>query len=472
MPEIERRHSKYAPDAVRIGIVHIGLGAFHRAHEAAYLEHWLNRYDGGDWGICAANIRSNSKLVGHLQAQDCRYHIAEFADREHVRLTEIGSIRRALFARDEVRKLLEQMTAPATKIVSLTVTEKGYYLDPATGEVLFDDPAIAHDLDRPHTPRTAPGFLLEALRRRRTLGIAPFTVLCCDNMPANGERTRRAVRSLASRVSDELARWIESDVAFPSTMVDRIVPALTPEMAGRLEDLIGHPDPAAVACEAFSQWVIEDRFPMGRPDWEADGVEMVDDVAPYETMKLRLLNGAHSLLAYVGLLDGLTTVAAAIADPGLAALVTDYFDEAGATLAAGTSEQAAYREALLARFRNDALDHQLRQIAMDGSQKIPQRWLDGAWINLEQSCPIRATARAVAAWMCYVRGGDGRGRQWQVDDPLASTLADCHHRHANARDVACALLSIRAVFPERLARHKDFRDAVLAAFEQIVSRET
>jgi fructuronate reductase len=363
------------------------------------------------------------------------------------------------------------MTTPTTKIVSLTVTEKGYYLNPATGEVLFDDPAIAHDLDQPHAPRTAPGFVLEALRRRRTLGIAPFTVLCCDNMPANGERTRRAVCGLASRVSDELARWIESEVAFPSTMVDRIVPALTPEMAARLEDLIGHPDPAAVACEAFSQWVIEDRFSMGLPDWEGDGVEMVDDVAPYETMKLRLLNGAHSLLAYIGLLDGLTTVAGAIADPGLAALVTAYFEETGATLAAGESEQAAYREALLARFRNDALDHQLDQIAMDGSQKIPQRWLDGAWINLEQGRPIRVTARAVAAWMRYVRGSDGRGRQWQVDDPLASALADCHRKHANAPDIVSGLLSIRAVFPEPLARHEGFRDAVLAAFEQIVSRE-
>jgi fructuronate reductase len=471
MPEIERRHSRYAPNSVQIGIVHIGLGAFHRAHQAAYLEHWLNRNNGGDWGICAANIRSNSQLVRQLQARDCRYHIAEFADREHVRLTEIGSIRRVLFARDEARELLEQMTTPATKIVSLTVTEKGYYLNPATGQVLFDDPAIAHDLDRPHAPRTAPGFVLEALRRRRTLGIAPFTVLCCDNMPANGERTRRAVCGLASRVSEDLASWIESDVAFPSTMVDRIVPALTPEMAGRLEELIGHADPAAVACEAFSQWVIEDRFPMGRPDWEADGVEMVDDVVPYETMKLRLLNGAHSLLAYVGLLDGLSTVAAAIAEPGLAALVTGYFDEAGATLTAGPSEQAIYREALLARFRNDALDHQLRQIAMDGSQKIPQRWLDGVWINLERGRPVRATAHAVAAWMRYVRGSDGRGRQWQVDDPLASTLADCHRKHTNAREIASALLSIRSVFPEPLAQHEGFRHAVLAAFEQIVSSE-
>jgi fructuronate reductase len=468
VPDIEHRHSSYAPASVGIGIVHIGLGAFHRAHEAAYLEQWLNRNDGGDFGICAANIRSNARLVEQLEARGCRYHIAEFADREHVRVTETNSIRRALFAGEDPAELLEAMTSPATKIVSLTVTEKGYYLGPATGDLLVDVPAIRHDLERPRSPRTAPGLVLEALRRRRVLGIEPFTTLSCDNMPDNGVRTRRAVGALAERVAPALAPWIAADVAFPSTMVDRIVPAVTADMANRLEDLIGHPDPAAVACEAFSQWVVEDHFPVGRPDWETEGVEMVTDVGPYETRKLRLLNGAHSLLAYVGLLQGYVTVAEAIDDDTLARLVADYFAEAGATLRGEAgADRETYQTTLLARFRNDALEHRLRQIAMDGSQKIPQRWLEGAAINLNRGRPVSATALAVAAWMHYVRGADRNGNRWEVDDPLRSVLADCHRRHESAADVVDALFALRAVFPERLAQSKAFRDAVLDAFLQM-----
>lgn len=451
---------------MRIGIVHIGLGAFHRAHEADYLQRWLNRNGGGDWGICAANIRSNSKLVGQLEAQGCRYHIAAFADRDHVRVSEIDAIRQALFAGNDPAELLEAMTSPSTKIVSLTVTEKGYYQSPATGELLLDDPALRHDLNRPRTPRTAPGILLEALRRRRILGIEPFTVLCCDNMPGNGFRVQHAVSALAERVAPEIARWIAEVVAFPSTMVDRIVPAMTPEMAQRLEILIGHRDPVAVACEAFSQWVVEDRFPLGRPDWEADGVEMVADATPYETRKIRLLNGAHSLLAYVGLRRGYATVAEAVNDPGLSGLVTAYFDEAAATLdGAADIDTVAYQESLMARFRNNALEHRLRQIAMDGSQKLPQRWLAGAAINLDRRLPISATAKAVAAWMHYVRGTDGDGNRWEVDDPLAMRLADCH-RENGAAAVVDAILAIRTIFPERLAVSKDFRKAVLGAFRE------
>jgi fructuronate reductase len=296
--------------------------------------------------------------------------------------------------------------------------------------------------------------------------MAPFTVLCCDNMPDNGRRAKQAVCTLARQNSAELADWIDDQVQFPATMVDRIVPAVSAAQARRLDALLGFSDPAAIACEKFSQWVIEDQFPLGRPDWETEGVEMVADVRPYETMKLRLLNGAHSLLAYVGLLRGKTTVAEAIADDALLSLVKRYFDEVSATLESQTQPTIEdYIAALLARFRNDAIEHQLSQIAMDGSQKIPQRWLEGALINLRQRRTIDATATGLAAWMAYVKGSDDRGNRWRVDDPMAARLADCHEL-ATPDDIVGALLDIPEIFPEPLARSVDFRDAIQSAYPE------
>jgi fructuronate reductase len=296
-PGIRRRQTSYPDDRVDIGIVHLGLGAFHRAHQAWYLDAWLERNGGGSWGICAVNLRSNRGIVDTLDAQAGRYHLVEYSDRNQAVLSEIRSIRRALFAGDDKRALFAALTAPATRIVSLTVTEKAYGLLPASGELNLEDAAIAHDIRDPDRPESVPGVLVEGLRRRRLAGLRPFTVLCCDNMPDNGRRARIAVTELARRRQAELAAYIEDEVAFPSSMVDRIVPAVTEETRAQLAAVIGHEDPAAIATEAFSQWVIEDRFTQGRPDWEPEGVEMVADVAPYENMKLRLLNGAHSLLA-------------------------------------------------------------------------------------------------------------------------------------------------------------------------------
>jgi fructuronate reductase len=237
--------------------------------------------------------------------------------------------------------------------------------------------------------------------------------------------------------------------------------------------LIGQPDRAAIACEAFSQWVIEDRFASGRPDWEAEGVEMVADVRPYETMKLRLLNGAHSLLAYVGPRRGKRTVAAAICDPPLNRLIRDYFTEAAASLAPDTGIDAhAYTQSLLRRFSNDALEHQLSQIAIDGSQKLPQRWLHGALSNLEHGRSISTTAAGVAAWMAYVRGRNDAGQTWTVDDPLAAPLRRCHDENTSSDDIVAALLDLSAVFPAALASHPSFRRDVTRAFRTMMTGAT
>ncbi len=466
MPEIHRHNSSYTPASVGIGMVHIGLGAFHRAHQAVYIERWLNRNGGGNWGICAANIRSNKALVDQLDAQHCRYHVAENQDSRHVTLREVNAIREVLFAGENTDSLLQRLVAPDTRIVTLTVTEKGYYLVPSEQRLRLEDPAIMHDIAHPQSPKTTPGILLEALRRRRAQGIPAFAVLCCDNMPDNGMRTRLAVSELAQCQSAELAEWIRTEVAFPGSMVDRIVPAMTEETRQRLDRELDCQDPAAVVCEAFSQWVVEDNFPLGRPDWEAEGVQMVADVHPFETMKLRLLNGSHSLLAYVGLLGGWQSVAEAIADPGMQALVRRYMCEEAAptlTLPAGV-DVAAYAEQLLLRFSNDSLQHRLMQIAMDGSQKLPQRWLQGALERLAEGGSVEVTALGVAAWMRHVAGLDLQGRAQPVDDPMAARFAQLHEVHGAPQARVDALLSMQDIFPEALASDTRFRHAVQQAY--------
>jgi fructuronate reductase len=444
-----------------------------------YVDAWLGRNRGGSWGIRAANIRSNRAIVAQLNAAGFRYHVAEYASRERVVVREIRAIRDATFAGSDDEpgreRLLTWLAAPETRIVTLAISEKGYGLRPADGELLEQDPTVAHDIANPRAPHTAPGLLVEALRRRRAAGVAPFTVLSCDNMPANGVRTRAAVTQLAQHASAELAAWAESEVAFPSSMVDRIVPAVTLETRARIAALIGGDDPAAIACEAFSQWVVEDRFPLGRPDWEREGVEMVTDVRPFEAMKLRMLNGAHSLLAYVGSLAGHETVAQAVADERLVALVRRYWTEARASLEidvaiARHADVESYTTQLLERFANDSLEHKLMQIAMDGSQKLPQRWLAGAATCLANGLRAEATAVGVAAWLLHVRGTRPDGRAHVVDDPLAQRFADIHAR-ASGAGVVDALLDVRDVFGAALAEHAAFRDDVRRAYERFARAE-
>lgn len=469
MPVVKRVPS--AGPVGEIGIVHLGLGAFHRAHQAVYLQRHLNRHGQSDWGLCSANLRSNRTLVDQLRAQDGRYHVAEYGDREQVTLREIGVLRQALYVGeggDELPLLLQRMAAPQTRIVTLTVTEKGYCLNPATGQLRINDPAIAHDIAHPHAPRTAPGILLEALRRRRAAGIPAFTVLCCDNMPDNGERTRKAVSALAAVHDRGLAQWINEHVAFPCCMVDRIVPAMDDDAFNRLQQQLDCHDRAAVICEQFSQWVIEDNFPLGRPDWEADGVQMVEDVRPFETMKLRMLNGSHSLLAYVGLLVGHEWVCDAINDVNLAHFIKRYMvDEAAPTLNMPQGiDLAVYALDLEARFANDSLQHRLRQIAMDGSQKLPQRLLLGAQQLLDEGRDLSCTALGIAAWIRYCTQPLPDGAAQVIDDPLSATFADLAGRFEGAALVA-AFLDLDQVFPTVLSDRAAFRDAVQRAYATV-----
>ncbi|TGG93527.1 mannitol dehydrogenase family protein [Natronospirillum operosum] len=470
------RHLPAAERSGHIGVVHLGLGAFHRAHQAVYLERFRQHSGDPQWGICSANLRSNHALVDQLRATDGRYHVAEYTDSSRVLVREVGTIEEVLFTGQDdsgiwgrdLDQLLHRLAHPDTRIVTLTVTEKGYFLNPADGALLTEHALIRHDMTHPEQPRTAPGLLVAALAARRAAGVAPFAVLSCDNMPANGERAQGAVVRLAAQTDPELAQWIEQQVAFPSSMVDRIVPAMTAADFERLSSL-RLDDPSAVIGEAFAQWVIEDRFPAGRPQWESVGVEMVPDVAPFETMKLRMLNGSHSLLAYLGALHGVETVYDAVCQPGFRALLRHYMGaEAAPTLdvPAGV-DLTHYCEDLLQRFANDSLQHRLHQIAMDGSQKLPQRWLYGALEQLAAGRSIRATALGVAAWMRYTRGTDLQGQPFAISDPMAETLQDLHRTHQDGPSLVRAFLALEAVVPPALARQEVFRAAVQQAFQDL-----
>lgn len=397
----------HTPSAEPAGIVHLGLGAFFRAHGAIYVEQAMAA-SGGDWGIVGVSLQSPGTR-DRLEPQGWAYTALQLGP-EGETAQVVTVLRDVLVAPENPQAVLDAMTAPAVRIVSLTVTEKGYCHEPSTGRLNADHPDIRHDLDNP-LPRSAPGFLVRALQARRAAGIPPFTVLCCDNLPENGHVVRGVVLDLARLIDPDLAAWIEAQGAFPSTMVDRIVPATTPADLDRVETLTGRRDEAPVMHEPFRQWVVEDRFCNGRPDLGAVGVQLVDDVTPFEHMKLRMLNGTHSSLAYLGYLAGHQTIADTMADPVMAQFVDRLWRSEiipALTPPPGT-DLAAYADALAARYANPAIRHRTWQIAMDGSQKMPQRILGTIAEGRAAWRPVPGLTLAVAAWMRYASGRDETG---------------------------------------------------------------
>lgn len=429
-----------------IGIVHLGLGAFFRAHGAIYVAESVAA-SGGDWGILGVNLQS-SAMRDQLAPQGSTYTALELGPTgdatRHVQI-----VQDVLVAREDPAAVLEAMASPGVRIVSLTVTEKGYCHEPATGRLNADHPDIVHDLGH-SLPRSAPGFLVRALAVRRQRGLAPFTVLTCDNLPSNGHVVRGVTLDLAARIDPGLADWIAMHGRFPSTMVDRIVPATKAEDIARVVALTGFHDAAPVVHEPFRQWVIEDDFVnRARPDFAASGVQLVAEVTAFEHMKLRLLNGTHSSLAYLGYLAGHETISNAVADPVFAHFVRRlWVTEIIPTVAAPPGvDLHAYAAQLFGRYANPGIRHRTWQIAMDGSQKLPQRLLGTLAANLGVGRPAPGLTLAVAAWMVYVRAFDLAGNPIDVRDPMAKAL----HTAANAPDPVGALLALRSIFPETLA---------------------
>lgn len=457
----------YDRSALRTGIVHLGIGSFHRAHEAAYTDNVLAS---GDlrWGIIGASLR-NSDTRDALKPQDYLYTLNLRAETETLRV--IGSLQDILVAPENPTALIETLCQPSVAVVSLTVTEKGYHYDPATRVLNEDDANILHDLAHPHAPRTAFGFIAAAILRRRGLGITPFTVLCCDNLPANGRTLHGLLSRYAQLVSPDLGGFVRNEIRCPDTMVDRIVPATTDDDRQHLSETVGIDDLWPVVAEPFTQWVIEDRFSGARPAWDESGATFVSDVAPFESMKLRMLNGSHSALAYLGYLAGHDTVAEAMDDDALAGFIEGLMADTIPTLDLPSSiDVNAYKTSLLTRFRNRALHHRTWQIAMDGSQKLPQRILGPVRDRLAKGLPIERHALVVAGWMRYVTGIDERGRPIDVRDPLLKSFKErLHGAGRDAPRIVESLLGLKAIFGDDLPADQRFRQTVSDALSNIYS---
>lgn len=426
---------------------------------------------GGDWGIVGVSLQS-PRMHDQLAPQDFAYTARELGPQGET-LRQVESVIDVLVARDNPEAVLAAMADPGIRIVTLTVTEKGYCHDPATGRLNLAHPDIQHDLSEA-LPVSAPGYLVRALARRKAAGLPPFTVLTCDNLPDNGRLVRGIVLDLAEQLDPELAAWIGSEGRFPATMVDRIVPATKPEDVLALGQQTGRYDAAPVLHEPFRQWVVEDDFVPAygagaRPDLAAAGVELVDNVTAHEHMKLRMLNGTHSSLAYLGYLAGHETIADTVADPVFARFVkTLWRREIMPSLTAPPGvDLDAYAGALFERYANPGIRHRTWQIAMDGSQKLPQRILGTLRDNLAANRPSPGLSLAVAAWMVYVGGTDLSGAPIDVRDPLAGRLRDLAASAGDATGKVAALLSVTDIFDPALAAA--LQPAVTAAYTALVT---
>jgi fructuronate reductase len=451
----------YDRSKVTPGIVHLGIGAFHRAHMAVYVDDLLAAHP--DWGIVGASLRRPDTRDA-LAPQDFLYTIA-VRDAAGTKCRVIGSILDVMDANTQRDELIALMADPRIRIVSLTVTEKGYCYDPATGVLDETHTDIVHDLAHPDVPVSAPGMIVAALERRRAAGIAPFTVMSCDNLPSNGKTCGRIVSRFAELRSSELGAWVAASVKFPSTMVDRIVPATTDADRPIVKEAAGIDDAWPIMTEPFTQWVIEDDFVSGRPPFETVGAQLVAEVEDYERMKLRMLNGSHSTLAYLGYLAGHQYVAEAIGDPAIRNLIHGLMThEAMPTLPMPRADLEAYRDALLARFANPALKHRTWQIAMDGSQKLPQRLLGTIRDRLAAGAggaDITRLALGVAGWMRYVTGVDETGQSIDVKDPMAMRLRSIADAAGpNAARLSRELLEVTEIFGTDLAGNAAFSEEV------------
>ena len=457
---------RHAREDLAEGVVHLGLGAFHRAHQAACLDEIAARGD-RRWGVVGVSLRSPAAR-DTLAPQDGLYTLVE-RDAGGERARIMGPLKRVLVAAESPAAVIAAMAQPSVRIVTLTVTEKGYGLARDRGGLDFADPAVAADLANLGRPRTAVGFLVAALYARREAGLPPFTAISCDNLPCNGVMLRDAVLELAGARDRSLAAWIADYGAFPSSMVDRIVPATTPEAIERHAAKHGYRDEALVETERYFQWVLEDRFAGERPDFASAGVTLSGNVAPWEEAKLRLLNGAHSTIAYLGGLGGIAHVHEFVARADRRALIDRLWDESAETLdpLAGI-DLAGYREALVVRFANPALRHRTLQIAMDGSQKLPQRLVAPWRARLERGLASPAIELAVAGWMAWQRGADMADRRFAVDDPLAETTAMAWAMSPDAESAAARLLGLREVFGDLAERWPEAGGRVSAWLRRVL----
>lgn len=445
---------------VGVGIAHISLGAFHRSHQAVYTDDVL-QHAAADWGILAIGaMPADDKLCQTMRAQDCLYTVTtRDGDKEEARV--IGSIRDVALLPGNQTALIARLADPSIKIMSLTVTEKGYCLDSATGKLDANHALIKHDLANPDAPQSAIAVVVAALAARRRAGVAPFTVMSCDNLPGNGHKTHTVVTNLASLRDDALAAWIEREVAFPNTMVDRITPVTQPADLTAIAERFGVADGCPVVCEDFRQWVLEDKFSMGRPAWEQAGAQFVADVYPYELAKIRLLNVSHTLFAYPAFLAGYEFVSDGASDPVLAKFVRTIMDkEITPTLPPVPGmELSPYKDKLIQRFANPAIKDRWERICSDGSQKLANQLLPIVRERMQVGKSYTGLAVAVATWIRYLTGAGEQGQSFKLNDPLADKMQQAARQ--GGKDPLPAL-RVPEVFGD-LATNAAFVDIVQAA---------
>jgi mannitol 2-dehydrogenase len=439
----------YDRAAITTGIVHFGVGGFHRAHQAAFIDQLLNAGAPLEWGICGVGVLAADRAMRDaLAPQDHLYTLIQKHSDGHYEAGVIGSIAAYLYAPDDPELVIRRLADPMTQIVTLTITEGGYGIDDLTGKFNPDARWITADLDQDATPRSAFGLILAGLAHRRKEGIGPFTVASCDNLEGNGSLTREALTELARLRDPELANWIEQEVAFPNSMVDRITPATTDEDRAQLAARFGVEDRWPVVCEPFTQWVLEDSFSSRRPPLEqASGVQIVSDVAPYELMKLRLLNAGHQGLCYFARLCGYTYVHEAAQDPLFREFLRAYMhDEAAPTLGAVPGvDLDAYERTLIERFSNPEIRDTVARLCAEGSDRIPKWVLPVARTQLARGGPITRSAAIVASWARYAEGSDEQGRPIEIVDRRRDELVALAARQ---RDLPTAFLTNRALFGE------------------------
>jgi mannitol 2-dehydrogenase len=393
----------YDRNSLKTGIVHIGVGGFHRAHEAYYTHLLLQEGLAKDWAICGVGLREGDRKMGEvLKKQDHLYTLIIRHPDGKIETTVIGSIIDYLLGPDDPQAVIDRMAALETRVVSLTITEGGYNVNSATGAFDFDNPDIRHDLEYPESPISVFGYLTAALRRRRDEGDKPLTVQSCDNVQHNGDVTRKALLAFTERQDPALAGWIAENVHFPNAMVDRITPSTTPADGHYLEEEFSLMDEWPVTCEPFMQWVIEDGFSNGRPDWEAVGAQFVKDVTPYEKMKLRLLNAGHSVLGLLGSIHGHETIDGCVADPLFAGYLRDFLDQEATPVldAVEGIDLEAYKDSLIERFGNPNVKDGLARICAESSAKLPKFLVETIRENLAVGGSIAYSALIIAAW-CY-----------------------------------------------------------------------
>jgi fructuronate reductase len=451
------------PGDVPAGIVHLGLGAFHRAHQAVYTEEAIAAA-GGDWGIVGVAPRSAS-VVADLEAQDRLFSMTTMSG-PAAGTRVVGVLAEVRHAAADPAAVVALLADPGVRVVTLTITEKGYRLDPSTGRLTVDAEVLA-DLTTDRAPTTIPGLLLRGLLARHRADAGPLAVLSCDNLPSNGHRVHSLVeqaRLLVPGTPAAFDRWLGTSVTFPGTMVDRIVPASTPATLDRAAAALGARDLAGVHGEPYRQWVIEDRFPGGRPAWEAAGAVLTDDAGPWERLKLRALNGVHSAIAYLGAVAGCETIAEALEIPGMRTAMVRFIaeDVAGSLEPPPGVSVVGYGDSVLDRFADPAIAHRTRQVAMDGTQKLPQRVLHTIADRRAAGAAPRWGALVVAAWMRYAQGVTDDGRALPLDDPLADQIRErLAATGSTPARVAEALFGLDAVFPPELAADDTVRQLVV-----------